>query len=71
MERALGDMQCDAMTLLNFLSNCRTKNDALYQMARGLEEKAGRVLDANRADLEQLKLRQRILVDTPAHLFGY
>src|SRR6266478_8163100 len=37
------------------LAPTRTKNDALYQMARGLEEKAGTVLDANRADLERAR----------------
>jgi glutamate-5-semialdehyde dehydrogenase len=35
------------------LAPTRVKNEALQQMARGLEEKAGAVLDANRADLER------------------
>ena len=33
------------------LASTRVKNDALQQMARGLEEKTGLILDANRADL--------------------
>ena len=33
----------------------KIKNEALYQMARGLEEKAATVLDANRADLERAR----------------
>src|SRR5262250_582978 len=33
----------------------KTKNEALSQMARGLEEKAATVLDANRADLERAR----------------
>ncbi|HTY77196.1 MAG TPA: glutamate-5-semialdehyde dehydrogenase [Candidatus Bathyarchaeia archaeon] len=33
------------------LASTRVKNDALHQMARGLEEKHGLILDANRADL--------------------
>ena len=33
------------------LASTRVKNDALQQMARGLEEKTGLLLDANRADL--------------------
>src|SRR5215813_5796569 len=33
----------------------KTKNDALGQMARGLEEKAATVLDANRADLDRAR----------------
>ena len=37
------------------LAPTKTKNEALYQMARGLEEKAGMVLDANRADLERAR----------------
>jgi len=37
------------------LAPTRTKNDALHQMARSLEEKAGTVLDANRADLERAR----------------
>jgi glutamate-5-semialdehyde dehydrogenase len=35
------------------LASTRAKNEALLQMARGLEEKAAPVLDANRADLER------------------
>ncbi len=37
------------------LAPTKTKNEALYQMARGLEEKAGTVLDANRSDLERAR----------------
>ncbi len=37
------------------LASTRTKNDALLQMARGLEEKAGLILDANRADLTRAR----------------
>jgi glutamate-5-semialdehyde dehydrogenase len=37
------------------LAPTKTKNEALFQMARGLEEKAGMVLDANRADLERAR----------------
>src|SRR5437667_5466801 len=37
------------------LAPTRTKNDALHQMARSLEEKSGTVLDANRADLERAR----------------
>jgi len=33
------------------LASTRVKNDGLQQMARGLEEKTGLILDANRADL--------------------
>jgi glutamate-5-semialdehyde dehydrogenase len=33
----------------------KTKNDALAQMARALEEKTGALLDANRADLERAR----------------
>ena len=33
----------------------RIKNEALAQMARGLEEKAAAILDANRADLERAR----------------
>jgi glutamate-5-semialdehyde dehydrogenase len=35
------------------LASTRAKNEALLQMARGLEEKTAPVLDANRADLER------------------
>src|SRR6058998_1510309 len=42
------------------LAPTRTKNDALYQMARGLEEKAGTVLEANRADLERARSAGRL-----------
>jgi glutamate-5-semialdehyde dehydrogenase len=34
------------------LSSTKIKNEALHQMARGLEEKTATILDANRADLE-------------------
>ena len=37
------------------LCSTRTKNEALTQMARGLEEKTGAILDANRADLERAR----------------
>jgi glutamate-5-semialdehyde dehydrogenase len=37
------------------LASTRVKNEALHQMARGLEEKAATVLDANRADLERAR----------------
>src|SRR5215470_7172040 len=37
------------------LCGTRTKNDALLQMARGLEEKTAAILEANRADLERAR----------------
>ena len=37
------------------LASTRMKNDALQQMARGLEEKTGLILDANRADLTRAR----------------
>src|SRR5512134_1688205 len=37
------------------LCSTRTKNEALLEMARGLEEKTAAVLDANRADLERTR----------------
>jgi glutamate-5-semialdehyde dehydrogenase len=37
------------------LASTRLKNEALLQMARGLEEKTATVLDANRADLERAR----------------
>jgi glutamate-5-semialdehyde dehydrogenase len=37
------------------LASTRTKNDALQQMARGLEEKTALILDANRADLARAR----------------
>lgn len=37
------------------LAPTRTKNEALQQMARGLEEKAAAILDANRRDLERAR----------------
>ena len=37
------------------LASTRAKNDALQQMARGLEEKTALVLDANRADLARVR----------------
>jgi glutamate-5-semialdehyde dehydrogenase len=37
------------------LANARVKSDALLAMARGLEEKAPAVLEANRADLERAR----------------
>ena len=37
------------------LASARVKNEALAQMARGVEEKAGAILEANRADLERAR----------------
>jgi glutamate-5-semialdehyde dehydrogenase len=37
------------------LANARVKSEALLQMARGLEEKAAAILEANRADLERAR----------------
>ena len=37
------------------LCSTRTKNEALQQMARGLEEKSAAILDANRGDLERAR----------------
>jgi glutamate-5-semialdehyde dehydrogenase len=37
------------------LCSTRTKNEALLQMARGLEEKAAAIQEANRADLERTR----------------
>ena len=37
------------------LAPTKIKNEALHQMARGLEEKAGTVLEANRADLDRAR----------------
>jgi glutamate-5-semialdehyde dehydrogenase len=37
------------------LASTRTKNDALQQMARGLQEKTALILDANRADLTRAR----------------
>src|SRR5712692_4050217 len=37
------------------LASPRVKNEALHQMARGLDEKAAAVLDANRSDLERAR----------------
>ena len=37
------------------LASARAKNEALAQMARGVEEKAGAILEANRADLERAR----------------
>lgn len=39
------------------LASTRTKADALSQMARGLEEKAQTILEANRADLERARAK--------------
>ena len=39
------------------LASTKVKNDALAQMARGLEEKAASILEANRADLERARGR--------------
>jgi glutamate-5-semialdehyde dehydrogenase len=46
------------------LCPAKTKNEALAQMARGLEEKSGALLEANRADVE----RARAAGVTPAFL---
>jgi glutamate-5-semialdehyde dehydrogenase len=46
------------------LASTRAKNEALLQMARGLEEKTAPVLEANRADLE----RGRAVGLTPAFI---
>ena len=47
------------------LASTRTKSDALMQMARGLEEKAETILEANRADLERARSKDftRAFVD--------
>ena len=37
------------------LCSTRIKNDALGQMARALEEKAGALMDANRGDVERAR----------------
>jgi glutamate-5-semialdehyde dehydrogenase len=37
------------------LSATKTRNEALLQMARGLEEKSGAIIEANRADLERAR----------------
>jgi glutamate-5-semialdehyde dehydrogenase len=37
------------------LCSTRTKNEALLEMARGLEERTAAILDANRADLERTR----------------
>jgi glutamate-5-semialdehyde dehydrogenase len=37
------------------LCSTRTKNDALLQMARGLEEKTAAILEANRADVDRTR----------------
>ncbi len=39
------------------LASTRMKNDALILMARALEEKAGTIVEANRADLERARLK--------------
>jgi glutamate-5-semialdehyde dehydrogenase len=39
------------------LASTRAKNEALGQMARGVEEKAATILEANRADLERARAR--------------
>ena len=46
----------EAASTLALLST-KTKNDALAQMARGLEEKAASILESNRADLERARGR--------------
>lgn len=48
-----------ARTAARALAVCptRVKNDALVQMARGLEERTPALLDANRADLERARTR--------------
>jgi len=37
------------------LASTRAKNEALAQMARGLEERTGAIMDANRHDLERAR----------------
>lgn len=37
------------------LASAKVKNDALHQMARGVEEKAAAIVEANRADLERAR----------------
>ena len=39
------------------LATTRAKNDGLAQMARGLEEKAAAIIEANRADLERARAK--------------
>ena len=39
------------------LSSTKTRNEAMYQMARGLEEKTAALLEANRADVERARSR--------------
>ena len=39
------------------LCSTKVKNEALSQMARGLEEKAALILEANRADLDRARTR--------------
>ena len=45
----------DAATVLA-LTPTKTKNDALMQMARALEEKTGPLIEANRADLDRARM---------------
>ena len=47
---------CGAKTALA-LTPTRLRNEALLQMARGLEEKARPILEANRADLDRARAR--------------
>ncbi len=39
------------------LSSTKTRNEAMHQMARGLEEKTAALLEANRADVERARSR--------------
>ncbi len=45
---------CEAKTALA-LTPTRLRNEAVLQMARGLEEKTRQILEANRADLERAR----------------
>jgi glutamate-5-semialdehyde dehydrogenase len=53
---------CEAKTVLA-LTPTRLRNDALLQMARGLEEKTRQILEANRADLARAHGQARAFLD--------
>ena len=53
---------CEAKTALA-LTPTRLRNDALLQMARGLEEKTRQILEANRADLGRAHGQTRAFLD--------
>jgi glutamate-5-semialdehyde dehydrogenase len=53
---------CEAKTALA-LTPTRLRNDALLQMARGLEEKTRQILEANRADLARAHGQARAFLD--------